>query len=130
MVVLRVGVDLPLFTHNRQDRELESALAMRDAAEAEQEDVRRKLDADVRRARAELAALGDRVRTYDEVIVPETGRAIDATLAAWRSGRGSLAQVLEARRAKLDAQLAQLDLSVAVERSKVDLLYLTEGAQR
>jgi outer membrane protein TolC len=130
MVLLKVGMDLPLFRRDRQDRDLASALALRDAARAEREDATRRLAAEVRRAYVELLALTAREHGYQTVIVPQTGSVIDAALAAWRSGSGSLAQVLEARRTRLDAQLAQLDLAADAARARIELVYLTgTGAQ-
>ena len=125
MVVLKIGMDLPLFTRNRQDRDLASALAQRDAAEAERDAALRKLASEMRAAQTQLAALAERERMYREVIVPDTQRLIEASLAAWRAGTGSLVQVIDARRAKLDAELAQLEVVAEGTRRRIDLAYLS-----
>lgn len=129
MVLLKVGMDLPFFTRNRQDRDVASALASRDAAQAQWQDGLRQLESEVRRTSDDLESLTARVKYYDDVVTPKTDTAVEAALAAWRSGRGSLTQVLDARRAKLEVQLMRLDLVRDAARRRIELSYLTAGVQ-
>ena len=129
MVLVKVGMDLPLFTRNRQDRDLASSLASRDAAQAQWQDGLRRLESDVRRACSDLESLIGRVKYYDETIVPQSQTAIDSALAGWRSGRGSLTQVLDASRVRLDVELARLDLVRDAAQRRIQLTYFS-GAQR
>ena len=55
-------------------------------------------------------------RTRDE-LVPLAVRRVEAALAAYRSGAGSLSAVLEARRAELDARLAQIGFEQSAARA-------------
>ena len=127
MVMLQVGMDLPLFTHNRQDRDLASASAMGDAAAAQWEDGRRQLESRALQASRDLQRLTDRLAAYNDTIVPQTTLGIDSAMDAWRSGRGTLAQVLDARRMRLDVQLTRLQLQYDALARRVELNYLSGG---
>jgi outer membrane protein TolC len=48
-------------------------------------------------------------------------------LLAWRSGKGTLGQVLEARRVRLDVLLARLDLQYDAFKRRLELNYLAGG---
>ncbi|MGH8445776.1 MAG: TolC family protein, partial [Solimonas sp.] len=124
MVMLQVGMDLPLFTRNRQDRELAAATARREAAVADVDDGLRQLGAEARLDYQDLLRLEERIRHHDQWVLPPAQARIDAALAAWRSGSGSLAQVLEARRAILDLHLSRLALQAQATQRRIQLDYL------
>lgn len=128
MVSLQLGFDLPLFTGQRQDRELEAARAEQQAAEATVENRRRELVAAVESAYRESAALEARLDEYARTLLPATEARSAAALAAYRSGSGSLDEVLAARSAALDAQLMHLDLQAELQRQRVQLRYLMPSA--
>lgn len=127
MLMVQVGVDLPVFTRNRQDQALESARATEESAHAALEDTRRQLQAQIRQAQRERAHLGQRLQHFDQRILPATVQRTQAALAAWRAGRGSLAQVQEARRTELELQLARLDLQHDAAARDAQLIYLGAG---
>ncbi len=124
MVMLQVGVDLPFFTRNRQDRELAAATARREAAEADADDGLRQLTAEARLDYQDLQRLEERIRRHDDAILPPAHARIEAALAAWRSSSGSLTQVLEARRAILDLHLSRLALQARAAQRRIRLDYL------
>ena len=117
MVSLMVRVDLPWSPGTRQDREYASKLKERDAARAQREDLARSREAEVRQMLAEWEAMRvQAVRVRDE-LVPLAARRVEAALAAYRGGSGALAAVLEARRAELDARLAQIGFEQSAARA-------------
>ncbi len=124
MVSLQVGVDLPFFTRNRQDRALASALAQQDAAMATLEDGQRQLESEARLNVDDRTRLMERLKYYDEQLLSQAGQRTEASLISWRSGRGTLAQVLEARRAALDLAMSRLDLQHDAAKHFVQLTYL------
>jgi outer membrane protein, heavy metal efflux system len=128
MLMVQVGVDLPVFTRNRQDQALDSARAMEASARAALEDTRRQLQAQARQAQRERARLGQRLQHFDDRILPAAAQRTQAALAAWRAGRGSLDQVQAARRAELELQLARLDLQYDAAVRDTQLLYLATTA--
>ena len=127
MVMLQVGMDLPLFPGNRQNRDIASALALGEAAAAQWEDGKRQLESRVLEASRDLERLSERLAAYDATIEPQTKIGIDAAMVAWRSGRGTLGQVLDARRVRLDVLLARLDLQYDAFKRRLELNYLAGG---
>jgi outer membrane protein TolC len=127
MVMLQVGMDLPLFRGNRQNRDMASALAMGEAATAQWEDGKRRLESRALEACRDFERINARLAAYDRTIEPQTNVGIEAATAAWRSGRGTLGQVIEARRVRLDVLLARLDLQYDALERRVELDYLSGG---
>lgn len=118
-----VGVDLPLFPENRQDRRLAARRAEVAQMEAMLEDQRRMLAADLAMAHADWWSADERLGRLEKDILPLAGRRVESALAAYTSGRGGYDRVLEARRAELEARLEQLDLEMARTRAAVMLRY-------
>jgi cobalt-zinc-cadmium efflux system outer membrane protein len=123
MVTVRAGIDLPLFTRKRQDPRLAAALARRDASDATLADAWRQLESEVRLNLDDLQRLRQRLRGYEQRLLPQARQRIDAALGGWRAGRSALAQVLEARREALELQRMQLDLLLDAARHDVQLEY-------
>ncbi len=124
MVMLQVGMDLPLFRRNRQDRSLASALALGDAARQLHDDGARRLAADATRVYGDAHRFEQRIAYYNDTIVPRSAAGADAALAAWRSSAGNLRDVIDARRAQLDVALARLDLQRNLAAARLELAYL------
>jgi outer membrane protein TolC len=117
MVSLMVRVDLPWSPSTRQDREYAAKLAEQDAARAMREDTRRMRDGEVKQMQIEWqAARAQAARMRDELL-PLAQQRIDAALAAYRGGTGPLATVLDARRARLDAHIAILNMELAAAKA-------------
>lgn len=128
MISVAVGVELPLFTARRQDRRLAARLAAVDGAENELEDRRRELAAGLAGAQADWQAAEQRVRLFEETLIPLAQRRIDSTLALYRGGKGAFSMVLEARRAELEARMQLLRQQVEQARAAVALRYfLNDG---
>ncbi|MGH8728215.1 MAG: TolC family protein [Burkholderiales bacterium] len=126
-VGVQVGIDLPVFTKNRQDRTLASRLAQLDKTRSLKEDALRSIKADATRYYAEWQSASDRLSVFfDQDILPTARARIEAALAAYQSGKADLASVLEARRAELDLRLQQLALMVDRARALTQLQYFYE----
>jgi len=127
MVSLMVRVDLPWSAATRQDRELAARLKERDAARAQREDLRRVRETEIRQTIAEWEAMRAQAARVRDELVPLAERRIDASMAAYRGGGGSLGAVLEARRAGLDARLAAINLESSAARAWAWLATLAQG---
>lgn len=123
-VTLQVGIDLPLFTGNRQDRHLAAALAEKDSAESKVEDQRRQLVAEAKLNYHDFNRLQKRLREYDATLSPQSEARTEAALISWRSARGALRDVIDSRRAALEVQMARLDLQFDLTRHFIQLTYL------
>jgi outer membrane protein TolC len=124
MVSVQVGIELPLFTANRQDRRLASRRAAKDKHEQQHENHRRMLLAELDAAYANWETLSARVERFERDVLREAARRVEAALAGYRSGRGDLAAVIAAQRSELELQTQHLLLQVERARARVQLDYL------
>lgn len=124
MVSVQVGIDLPVFTRNRQDRGLAAALASGEAAEAAARDAQRQLEAEARLNHHDLKRLGVRLKNYDAELLPQSASRIEAAVAGWGAGRNALREVLDARSKALEVRMARLELQLDAARRFVQLDYL------
>jgi len=127
-VNLQVGIDLPVFTANRQDRSLLARRAELERAEALREDSFREHAADARLNHGDWVLLGRRLASFDSVILPEAEARIEAARLAWAGGQGTLAAVLDARQSLLTTRLRRLDLETDRSRHALALRYLGVSA--
>lgn len=123
---IQVGIDLPVFTKNRQDRGLASKLSLLDQSRSAREDALRAIEADVERFYADWRAAVERIARFDERILPQAEQRIEAARSVYKSGRGDLSAVLAGRRSHLDLMLKKLALQVDAGRALVQLHYFTE----
>lgn len=129
MVTLQVGIDLPVFTGKRQDREAAAATQQLAASEATREDMQRQLRAMAAGSHRAWAEARSRLARYDSAIVPRALARSEAALAAYRAGKTELAAVLAARRSALEASLMRLELQMDVLKYLAELRYVNvEGA--
>lgn len=122
MVTALVTFDLPIFRGKRQDRRLAEKQSLETAARLEADDMRRDLESMYRAARAEHAALQDRVRVFEERLVPNARREAQVTSAGFVRDANALR---EAQMRALDAELDLIRLRVDLAKSHAALLYLT-----
>lgn len=123
MVMLEVGVSLPLFGRNRQDRAISARYAERDAVQAEREDARRAQRAAVERALAGWQGWMSQVRRYREELLPLARDRTHAALAAYRGG-ATLQDWLDARRDEANVRIAYAEALEAWGRAWASLAYL------
>ncbi len=124
LLSLVVGVDLPVFQANRQDRRLAARLAQVNQADAQLEEQRRQLLAALRTAQAEREVAEERIQRFERDILPLQASREAAALADYRSGKGAWSRVLDARRAQIETRLQWLGQRAALARAVVQLRYL------
>ncbi len=117
MVTLMVRIDLPWSPGTRQDREHAAKLRELDAARAMREDTRRMRTAEVQQMLVEWEAAREQAARIREELIPLARQRTEAALAAYRGGMGSVAMVLDARKAELDAQLMLLNMEQSAARA-------------
>lgn len=123
MVMLEVGVSLPLFTRNRQDRGISARQAQRDAVQADHEDARRAQREAVTRAVVRWEGWGRQIARYQQTLLPLARDRAQAALAAYRGG-GPLQPWLDARRDEIELRLNYTDALAAHARLWASLAYL------
>ncbi|MFC5522124.1 TolC family protein [Polaromonas jejuensis] len=124
MVSFGVSIPLPTNASNKQDRDIAAKQAQVQQANALHEDMRRETQAGVSSAYAEWQSLVERHKKLADALLPVARQRIDLSLAAYRGGQGTLASVLEARRAEVEAQLQLLDLQREIARLWAQLQYV------
>ncbi|HEY8329082.1 MAG TPA: TolC family protein [Rhodanobacter sp.] len=123
MVMLEVGVSLPLFTRNRQDRGISARQAQWDAVQADHEDARRAQREAVTRTVATWQGWGQQIERYQQTLLPLARDRAKTALAGYRGG-GSLQPWLDARRDEIELRLNYADALAAHARLWASLAYL------
>ena len=123
---LSIGVSVPLLWDrpHRQDRELAAKLALAEQARAEREEALRAHRAEVATMLADWDTAHERRNRYERALLPLAAERIEAARAAYRGGKGSLADVLAARRAAIETRLAALQIEQDGARAWAQLSYL------
>lgn len=124
MVSIGVAIPLQWDQKNRQDRELAAKLAMADQAEAQREEALRAHIGEVRAQIQEWENGRQRRARYERELVPLAGERTRATLAAYRGGKASLAEVLAVRRYEIEVRMQALQLEMETARlwAQIDFL--------
>lgn len=124
--MVSVGISVPLQwdRKNRQDRELASKLAMVEQAKAERDEMLRDHVAEARAMLVEWQNGRERVARYVREWIPLAGERSQATLAAYRGGKSTLAEVLAARRNETDVRMQALQLQMETARLWAQLNFL------
>jgi outer membrane protein TolC len=123
MVSLQVGVSLPLFTRNRQDRGISARQAERDAVLANHEDARRAQRETVARSIALWEGWNRQIERYRATLLPLARDRAKTALASYRGG-GALQPWLDARREEIELRLQYADALAARARLWASLAYL------
>ena len=120
---LEVGVDLPLFSGNRQDRGISARSADLESIRATREDARRAQAEVVRKSFARWEGLGRQVARSRDALLPLSHDRTRTALSAY-SGGASLQDWLNARRDEIDARLEYADLLADWGQAWAELAYL------
>ena len=123
MVMFEVGIGLPLFSRNRQDRGVAAREADYQAALATREDLRRQETARIRADLARWEGLKRQVALHEGSLLPLAQDRSTTTLAAYRAG-GELQPWLNARRDELDVHLAHAEHLGELGRAWAALAFL------
>ena len=123
MLQVQVSIDLPLFAERRQNRDAAARRAQVEQARALREDALRLHLAEAAVAQAEWEAATARIKRFDDELLPLARDRARLALAAYRGAFGTLAAVLEARRAELDLRLQKWQLAAEQGRARAQLIY-------
>lgn len=115
--------DLPFFTANRQDKQVEAAVSQSLAVKTEKWTLIRDMTADFEKLRAQLLRLNDRHKLYRDQLLPQMHEQAEASLTAYTNDDGDFAEVVRARIAELNAQISALEINVDTQKTIVQLNY-------
>jgi outer membrane protein TolC len=110
MASVMVSFDLPLFSATRQDPKIAAKGAERASLDAEREMTLREHAAMLEADWAEYQRLASAVKRQRELLLPLANEKVELAMAAWRGGKGSLTDLIAARREKIDVELKTIAL--------------------
>lgn len=118
-----LSVDLPLFTSNRQDKNLESARFRAEAAKTEQQLLLRNLMAQAINNWQSAEHTTARIAQYEQFILPQMAEQAESTLNAYTADAGDFGDVMRAKIAQLNTQLELIQLHNQLAQYQVQLQY-------
>jgi outer membrane protein TolC len=124
LVSVFVGMDIPLFTKNRQDRVLASSIADTSAAQYARDDIYRSMKASVNQNAASLAREQERLALYEEYLLPQAAFNAEAAFEAYQDAVGDLTTLMRARIGEYELKLSHAALRADEIISQARLLYL------
>ena len=118
-----VSFDVPLFTRNKQDKEVQSAISLAEAVRTEKWLLLRKLMASFEVKKAQLLRLNERRNLYYSQLLPQMHDQASASLIAYTNDDGDFSEVIRARIAELNAKIDALSIDVDRQKMRVQLNY-------
>ncbi|ADG24382.1 TPA: TolC family protein [Legionella pneumophila] len=124
MLTAQVTMDLPVFTANRQDKQLNASYNRLNASHFERQTHYRDLLQALSAQYATWQRLSEREVIYEKQLLPEAKQNAKAALLAYQSATTELTTVLRAYSSQLTIQLEQVQIQVERLKSRATLLYL------
>lgn len=119
-----VTVDLPLFTANRQDRQLSAEKHRLEATRVSRADLVVEMNAMLAIHLADIKQLRRSVRLYQEQLLLLGEQQADATLQAYQSGAADFADVMQSTSLRLELELEYQKTLQGYYQSLADVYYL------
>jgi len=119
-----VMFDLPLFTADRQDKNVAANKARLNGALNSREEQKRNLIKLWQAALAKEKRLLQRVKQYDVLLLPKSDENTKSALYAYQSGRSGFTALMRAQITELETQLRAIRLTVEHKKTQALLLYL------
>jgi len=119
-----VMFDLPLFTADRQDKKVAASKSRLNGALNSREERRRNLIKMWQAGLAKEKRLLQRVKQYDDLLLPKSSENTESALYAYQSGRSDFTALMRAQITELETQLQALRLTVEHKKTQALLLYL------
>lgn len=125
---LGISFDVPLFTANRQDQELQAAQSNSEATKTEKALALRSMLARFDAAQTRLKRLSERKVLYEDRLLKEIHDQAEASLTAYTNDTGDFAEVVRARIAELNANIDYLDIKINRLKTIAELNYFLTSA--
>jgi outer membrane protein TolC len=122
-----VTFDLPLFTENRQDMAVKSAISQTETVKTERILLLRQLLGAYASGKGRLLRSNERKSLYKNKLLPQIQDQVAASLSAYTNDDGDFAEVVRARIALLNAEIDHLAITVEQQKILLALNYLFIG---
>ena len=126
-----VGVtfDLPLFTENRQDKQVAASIADSETIKTEKLLLTKQMISVLEKELRQLKRLSDRQSIYQEQLLKQTHDQAEASLTAYTNDDGDFAEVVRARIAELNARISALRIDVDALKTVTRINYFFAHSQ-
>ena len=124
-----VSFDIPLFTKDRQDRQVAASQLNYQASLDTRKEVLRELQSEYEQALAVFTRLQNRLQRYQDIIIPQSKENASAALHAYQSRRGDFTSLMRAQITELETTLKHSRLQTDLLKSQARLLYLVGEQQ-
>ncbi len=124
-----VSFDIPLFTKDKQDRQVAANRQMYQASMDARKETLRQLESEFEQTRASWDRLQNRLQRYQKTIVPQSKENAKAALYAYQSRRGDFTSLMRARITELETNLKHTRLQINYRQAQAKLLYLAGEAK-
>lgn len=119
-----VTMDIPLFTKDRQDRQLASSIADTSAKQFARDDIYRSMKARVEEYTATMMRERERLGMYDEFLLPQAEFNAEAAFEAYQDAVDDLTTLMRARIGEYELKLSHAALRADEITTRARLLYL------
>lgn len=124
-----LSFDIPLFTKDKQDRQVAASQLGYQASIDARKEVLRELQSEYEQTKAAWLRLKNRLQRYQVVIVPQSKENASAALHAYQSRRGDFTSLMRAQITELETALKLTRLQTDLLKSQARLLYLVGEKQ-
>jgi len=125
---LGVTFDVPLFTENRQDMEVKSAISLTEAVKTERILLLRQLLSAYASGKGRILRLNEREFLYKNQLLPQIQDQAEASLTAYTNDYGDFSEVVRSRIAVLNTEIDDLVIKVDQQKILLELNYLFMGS--
>ncbi|WP_341206352.1 TolC family protein [uncultured Psychrosphaera sp.] len=122
-----VTFDLPLFTDNKQDKEVDAAISKTEAVKTEKLILLKQHLSAYTTAIGRLGGIKRRQALYKSKLLPQIHDHAEATLSAYTHDDGDFSDVVRSRIALLNTVIDELNLNVEQQQLHLELNYLFIG---
>lgn len=119
-----ISFDVPLFTGDKQDRQVAASKLNYQASIDAREEVVRQLNSEYQQAMSTWLRLQARLARYRSDIVPQARENANASLHAYQSRRGDFTSLMRARITELETSLKHFRMETKLLKMQAKLLYL------
>lgn len=120
---LGVSLDMPIFTRQKQDKTVLSAVEKVSALRTQKWQALRSMLAAYKTELEAIENLNQRQNLYEQALLPQVQQQAEAVLAAYDSDDGDFSEVMRARIAQVNAEIEALTITVEKSKALVRLNY-------
>jgi outer membrane protein TolC len=125
---LGVVFELPLFTANRQDQEVNATISQTEAIKTDKQLLLRKFYSSYASNNGRLQLLLKRKALFDEKLIPQFHQQAEITLNAYTHDSGDFSDVVRAKIDELNAEIDYLAINVEQQKLQLTINYLLRKA--